>query len=169
MSTDRELTQEILKSLLTYNPDTGLFFWKRKLRNSNTTKPAGSATEKNYIKISVFNKKYFAHRLAWLYVYGEWPPVFIDHINHNTLDNRICNLRSVSKQENSKNRFIPSNNKSGHMGVIWHKDTNKWCAQIVISKKHIHLGLFADINNAIKVRKEAELRYKFHQNHGMRP
>lgn len=164
----QELTQEYLKSILDYNPENGIFTWK--FNRSKLAKIgciAGTIDKRGYIVIGVNQKNYKAHRLAWLYVYGEFPPKQIDHINHDRTDNRIANLRIVSNQENQKNKTKQINNTSRVTGVGWHKASNKWCARISVNKKYIHLGLFTDINEAIAARKQAELYYGFHANHGV--
>ncbi len=80
----------------------------------------------------------------------------VDHINHNTLDNRKENLKICTQFENMKNN---KSNTSGHVGVYWHNQRNKWCARIKVGKKNLHLGLFININDAIQAREEAELKY----------
>jgi hypothetical protein len=84
-----------------------------------------------YITIRVIYKSYLAHRLAWLYVHGEWPENLIDHINNNRSDNRICNLRKATKTENNRNTLRGSKNKSGVKSVFWKENLqpcNYWIA-----------------------------------------
>jgi len=160
------LTQERLKELLYYNPQFGIFVWKNKgswnKKGVRAERPAGCG----YLRIGIDGVRYPAHRLAWLYVRGEFPKDVIDHINRKPSDNRIVNLRSVSQQENTKNGSLSKNNTSGHNGVYWHRPRNKWCAYIKVDYKKKHLGLYADIDDAIMARKEAEKEYGFHENHG---
>lgn len=85
--------------------------------------------------------------------------VIIDHINRNPLDNRKCNLRPCSSQENCMNKGIQSNNSSGFPGVSYKKDKNKWKAYISINRRQIYLGYFDCIEDAIKARKQAEIDY----------
>jgi DUF4097 and DUF4098 domain-containing protein YvlB len=161
------MTQEYLKSLLDYNPETGKFIWR--VNNKNYVKSgseAGWIDSYGYRVIGIDKKGYKGHRLAWLWYYGRWPENEIDHINHNRGDNRIKNLREVSHQENVKNRSRPRNNTSGHVGVHWYKGQKKWCANIESNGKKIYLGSFKEKEDAVKARKEAEAKYKFHQNHG---
>lgn len=164
---NQELTQSYLKSILDYNHEAGIFTWKvsnnRKIRIGDVA----GCVYNGYIRIKINNKKYQAHRLAWLYVHGKFPPEQIDHINHNRADNRIANLRSVSHQENHRNQSKTNNNTSGFVGINWHKQRNKWRAFITVDQKHIYLGLFTDINDAISARKQAEIDYNFHNNHGV--
>ena len=101
-------------------------------------------------------------------VYGKFPPksLEIDHINQNRLDNRIENLRVVTKSINLQNQKLSSNNTSGHIGVCWIKDANKWRAAIGVDGKLIYLGNYARIEDAIAVRKQAEKHHDFSPLHG---
>ena len=83
----------------------------------------------------------------------------VDHKNHNKNDNRKINLRVLTHAQNGKNQSLSKNNKSGTSDVCWHKSTQKGQARICVNNKRIYLGCFSDINEAIKVRKEAEEKY----------
>ena len=83
----------------------------------------------------------------------------VDHINHNTFDNRKYNLRVCTNQQNNMNKGLIKSNTSGVTGVGWSKQHNKWCAQICINQRNIHLGLFDDFTEAVQARKEAEEKY----------
>lgn len=162
-----ELTQSYLKSILNYNPDTGIFTWK--VSNSPRVKigsVAGGLNNHGYIVIVINKKHYLAHRLVCLYMYGKLPPERMDHINHVRDDNRIINLRLASSQENNRNASRRKDNKSGCVGVSWHPKANKWQAYINVNNNEIYLGVFLDIDDAIKARKQAEIKYGFHENHG---
>ncbi len=162
------MKQEIIKRIFHYSPDTGLFTRLVKQGQRGAIGSiAGSADTKGYTIIKIDGKSHKAHRLAWLYVYGEMPDSHIDHINHNPSDNRISNLRSVTQAENNKNRPPQHDNKSGVSGVIWRKQSKKWMARISVKNKRVHLGLYSDINEAIKVRLIANVLYGFHKNHGI--
>ena len=158
------LTQKDLKAKLDYNPETGDFIWKIKARGIKYQSIAG--TTRRYIHISVNGVIYYAHRLAWLYVYGQFPTLQIDHINGIPTDNRICNLRDVSITANKRNYKISKANTSGVIGVTWNQQYGKWQAQICVDRKNIILGRFSDFNDAVKAREEASIKYGFHQNHG---
>ena len=145
------------KSTYIYNHESGLIF--------KGGKEAKNTNLKGHLHITHDGILLKYHRLAWAIYYGEWPKDQIDHINGIRGDNRIANLRSVSNQENSKNRRRSSNNTSGYMGVSFHKGSRKWQSYICVDGKFIFLGKFADKEDAIIKRKTAERDYGFHQNH----
>lgn len=164
-----DLTQNELKSVLHYDPKTGVFTW-RDCHVNNAIKPdrtAGCINSWGYRIIAIRDVRYRAHRLAWLYTYGEWPKGQLDHINRNPDDNRIANLREATPQENQRNRWLPSNNTSGYPGVVFNKSHGKWIASITVSRKRIHLGTFDSKEQAIEARMEAESLYGFTGNHGV--
>lgn len=160
------ITQEQLKEILHYDPETGVFSWaiNRGFKMKVGDK-AGTINKKGYVMIYYKKKCYISHRLAWLYMTGDYPFV-IDHINGVRSDNRYVNLRSSSVLENNRNRGIGSNS-SGCLGVSFVK--NRWYAYIGVGYKTKHLGSYINIEDAIAARKEAEKMYGFHINHGSRP
>ena len=161
------ITQSILKEYLHYDPDSGLFTWiKRTGRYDRTGQIAGSFGRGNYWFVTIKTQKYRAHRLAWLYIHGEWPEYEIDHINHIKTDNRLINIRSATRRENMSNTSLFSTNTSGFNGVSWDKAREKWEAYINTSGKKINIGYFYDIEAAIEARKAANIKYRFHKNHG---
>lgn len=104
------ITQNTLKELFDYNPDTGLFTWKvAKARRIKAGDVAGNLNNTGYIHIRVDGKNYQAHRLAWLYTHGKFPDNCIDHINGIKDDNRISNLRDVTTQENNSTLLAKKN------------------------------------------------------------
>lgn len=162
-----DLTQYQLKEILRYDPKTGLFVWL--INPSPKVKigdMAGSVTAHGYVQVGINGFKYTAHRLAWLYVYGKFPPHQTDHVNHTKTDNRIENLRAVTNQENQQNKLLQANNTSGKVGVGWHKGTKRWRAYIKIGQKTISLGYYLEFKAAVKSRLEAEEANNFHENHG---
>lgn len=155
-----ELTAEYLRSVLHYDPVSGIF--TRKVRTSTRVKVgavAGCSNGDGYLRIGLHNRLFLAHRLVWLYVYGEWPSLDIDHINRNKADNRISNLREVTHKQNLQNTGKYSHNTSGHSGVSWYKRDSKWQVKIKHNQKDIYLGYFTDIEEAIAARKAAEKLY----------
>ena len=166
------ISQEYLKERLHYDKGTGVFTWLDVKVNGNKArnKRAGSINVAGYVQIgfSVDGKRYVlrAHRLAWLYEYGEFPSGSLDHINHSKTDNRITNLRIATTRENLRNQSMYSNNTTGHTGVYLHKPSNKYHARIKVNYKQKHLGCFENIEDAAKAAKEARAHYGFHENHG---
>ena len=139
-----ELTQERLKELFHYDPETGVFTWIAP--STNRIKPgrtAGAVTHQGYIEIQINGRKCGAHRLAWLYVNGKFPEHQIDHIDGNRTNNRINNLRDIPQEGNKQNRrFLSDRNTSGFLGVTFQKDIQKWVAGLSLNGKHTHLGVF---------------------------
>ena len=134
------ITQSRLKELLHYNEETGVFTWKVRRGVVPPNAIAGTKTKK-YIEIFIDGRQYQAHRLAWLYVHGEFPPYDTDHINRITLDNRIANLRPATRSENKQNISSPNaNNKEGLLGVSKHGLRYK--AQIMVSGYKRHIGIY---------------------------
>lgn len=164
------ITQDILKESLKYCPESGIFSWVkiggkgRKVKPGCVSKSKGSNV--SYHVIYIDGVLYSAHRLAWMYMTGNFPDEIIDHINGDGLDNRFVNLRAIKKQENHRNMRLFSTNKSGIVGVSWDKVNTKWRATITDIKKHINLGRFDDIFSAACARKSAERKYCYHANHG---
>jgi hypothetical protein len=167
-NTDNEtLTKEYLKSILDYNQDTGIFTWK--VNKSQRTKVGNVAgwLHDGYKKIEINNKKYNAHRLAWLYVYGEMPKNLIDHIDNDRSNNKISNLRQSTHQTNSENYKTPKTNKSGVKNVCWYKNSNKWVVSMSVKKTKKTIGYFDDIELAELVAIEARNKYRGEfANHG---
>jgi hypothetical protein len=179
------ISPELLRALLRYDPETGGLFWRRRERQHFSSgsrcdpaaqarqwnalwqdKPALSTNSSNgYLKGAIFGRTLLAHRVVWAVHFGVWPKQ-IDHINGVRTDNRIANLREATSQENNRNRSLPSDNKSGRIGVRWHKPDSCWRAHIGVSRRRIHLGSFRKFQDAVAAREEAEALYGFHPNHG---
>lgn len=157
---DEHLSQSRLKELLHYCPDTGIFTNIKARKKVRVGSTAGHVDSVNgYVRIMIDYKLYLAHRLAWLYIHGEFPPNDIDHVNRVRNDNRICNLRLATRAENMQNISMPRNNTSGYTGVYWHKAGQKWQVEIMLNYKKINLGYFADQSEAISARKAGEQKY----------
>jgi hypothetical protein len=131
-----------LRNLLSYDPISGILTWKvRKAIRSPIGMVAGSNNGKGYLKVSIGNKKYFVHRIAWALHYGVPPDVEIDHINGIGTDNRIDNLRLATRSENMRNTFIRKDNKSGYKGVKFISGY-KWRAQAQVNGKKVTIGYY---------------------------
>jgi hypothetical protein len=152
------ITQSELKELLEYNPDTGLFTWKKTVNSRAVIGSiAGWNINEGYIQISIYGKKYRAHRLAYLYMTGEWPKELVDHINQIKDDNRWTNLREATVSQNNINSKKQKNNKSGYRGVYWDSKNQMWRVQIKYKSKHRYLGRYTDIEHAAAAYNRAAL------------
>lgn len=160
------ITQEYLKERLDYNPETGKFVWITNLHKRRIGTEAGHIQHDGYVKIFLEGKPRSAHRLAWLYVYGELPEGEIDHINRVRHDNRISNLRDVDRLTNHRNKKLDIRNSSGVSGVHWNKGLGKWMVRIGVNGTRKHLGYFENFEKAVKIRKQAEAELNYHENHG---
>ena len=153
----RKLTYDRLRELLEYDPKTGKFY-NRVTRSPNAVRgtETGGINSRGYICFWVDGKHYKAHRLAWLYVHGYLPEHSLDHVDRDSSNNRISNLREVSQVCNSRNCGNPKDNTSGVKGVCWDKRNDKWRAQIRANQRNFHLGYYDDFSNAVCARLAAE-------------
>ena len=176
---EMELTQELLKELLHYDPETGIFTWRdrslnhcasrRAMRTFNSRwagTEAGTKKNDGYLRIRFLGQLTYLHRLGVLYMTGTFPALQVDHINGVRDDNRWANLRLVNNSENHRNMKMPTSNKSGVVGVFWGPHVRKWRAQIRVEYKPHRLGDYSDFFEAVCARKSAERKYGFHLNHG---
>lgn len=167
MKAKEQLTSECVAKRLNYNSETGVFTWKTP--TAAMLKPgdiAGTIHKTGYVKIILDGISYWAHRLAWLYYYKEWPKgeaYQIDHINGNKADNRICNLRLVTNKKNTRNHGLYKHNISGTSGVCFNMQQGKWQAYEKYEKKYKqkHLGYFLNYEEAVVARKQAEKEYGY--------
>lgn len=148
--TNNQISAESLRDKMRYDPITGEFFWKIGRRKMNV----GSLYQNGYIVIMVDGVRYYAHRLAWLYITGNWPAYDIDHINQNRADNRFINLREATRPQNNVNSNLRSDNKTGYKGVF-KLENGKYLAHITINRKRKYLGSFISIDEAVCVRRKA--------------
>jgi hypothetical protein len=153
----RSLTAERVRTLLTYDHTTGVFANLVARGKVKAGDDAGTTMQIGYRCIGIDGRPYYAHRLAWLLVYGEWPKAEIDHIDGNKANNAIVNLRDASKSLNMQNRRTPrADNKSGFLGVSVCKQTGGWRATIRAGGKFIHLGRFDSPQAAADAYSEAK-------------
>lgn len=164
------LTQAELKYQLSYDPYTGLFKWIVLKPNMKIGDIAGSPDSHGYINISIKNKKYSAHRLAWLYITGIYPKNLIDHKNLIRNDNRFLNLRECTYQQNNFNRPSIKGKTSKFKGVSFCKERRKWIAHATLNKKSYFLGRFdseilaASVYEEFSKRNHGEFSYGLQQN-----
>ncbi len=181
---------ETLRTLLRCDAETGKLYWRprtldmfghckwpeRQCASWNgrlANKEALSVLFEGYKVGAIFDRNLRAHRVIWAMVHGAWPADQIDHINHDRSDNRIENLRCVTRSENMKNFSKSKANTSGVTGVYWNKGNENWNkgnenwnVSITINGKSKHIGCFTDKADAIVARKAAEIEHGFHKNHG---
>jgi hypothetical protein len=179
----------LIASIIHHEPEIGHMVWKHRspllfeargqlgaasMAKSFNTRFAGTPaldcidSRTGYKCGNIFAKRHQAHRVLWALTYGEWPEHDIDHINGVRHDNRISNLRAVDRAENLKNVKLRNSNTSGFNGVYWAEDRKKWRAEISANNKNIKLGSFDTLDDAIRCRMAANIKYGFHPNHGMR-
>ena len=165
---------EELINYLNYDPLTGIFTWKIDIFSGNGKKQvcngdiAGSVDKYGYLNIQINKKLYKSHRLAWLFINKEISKdLKIDHINHNKTDNKIDNLRLITQSENCKNRYLSTKNTSGCVGVSFCNLYKKWKVRISVDGNRKSLGYYAEKEEAILIRKQAEIDYGYHKNHGL--
>lgn len=140
------ITQEIVRKLFNYDPETGILTWK--IRPANRVQigdVVGSNIGKGYLQTKINGKKYYNHRIVYLHYHG-YLPKFIDH--KKGLSNKILNLRDCTSSQNNQNRKLGSRNASGIKGVYWNKPAKKWMAQLNIGGKNQCLGLFKNLPDA---------------------
>ena len=162
---NQPLTQALLKKFFEYDPISGELIRRLPTSNNYVGDVVGTLKNNGYLSVGFGDKEYLVHRLIWLYVKGYLPDQ-VDHIDHDRLNNSWDNLREVNNTDNSKNTSVSSNSTTKVNGVSFMKTRNKYRATIMVNRKQIHLGLFEDINDAIKARKDADIKYGFHANHG---
>ena len=159
------ITAEYVRSILNYNPDTGIFTWRERddvpkewnRRWAGTI--AGTPNDSNYLLISINKQHHRAHRLAWLWMTGKWPDPECDHRDTVRANNRWSNLREATRSQNAANTSIQRNNTSGFKGVYWNKIVKKWWAHITKDGRRHSLGYFDDIDEAVAVVTRERLKH----------
>ena len=180
-------TLKTLSKLFEYDSDAGKLYWKTRTpdmfdNRKNYAERSCNAWNARYAGKEAFTAKasgkyhqgaifgilYLSHRIIWAMHHDKRPDLKldIDHINGNTCDNRIYNLRLVTRKINSQNSSMNCNNTSGFNGVFWDKSTKNWKSQIMIDGKNIFLGRFANKKDAIAARMRANIKYGFSERHG---
>jgi len=141
------LTKEYLHEIFEYR--NGELYWKNHRYKNFNGKKAGTLHHTGYWHIKTKNKVYLAHRLIYLYHHGFLPNygLELDHINRNRTDNRIENLRVVTKSENERNKLTTSK----IYGITWHKKNKKWQVQLRINGKQKYLGVYNSLDIAKNV------------------
>jgi len=151
MSTQKSLvTQEMVRKAFRYDRDTGVLFWAESRGPVKAGCVAGNRMPEGHLQVGFNGASYLVHRIIWLYVYGEWPRHFIDHVDGNPQNNRIGNLRDVVRSINQQNqrKARRDNNSTGLLGAYYLKRTGRYFSSIGLAGKHIHLGYFATADEA---------------------
>jgi len=137
------LTAKRLRKILHYDPDTGEWRWlKPPFKAPVRPGDRAGTRSRGYLFIGIGYTKYKSARLAWLFMTGKWPTLWVDHIDGNPSNDRWSNLREANASQNTVNKKHHSNNTSGFKGVSWSRYHAKWWAQICKDYHHIHLGFF---------------------------
>jgi hypothetical protein len=144
--TKKPLTQVRLKEVVHYDPKTGIFTWLAHVSPQRIGTRAGCIVHENYRAIGIDYNGYLEHRLAWLYMTGEWPEFEIDHKNRNKGDNTWENLRDATRSENGYNKPLSPLNSTGYTGVSKHG--KKFRANISIDGIYTHIGVYKTIAEA---------------------
>ena len=157
--------------LFRYDYETGVLYWRRRV-NNRVPKTLEAGTQRKlsgYLDVSVHGKMYPVHRVVMLMCYGFYGEgLEVDHINHVRNDNRLCNIRIVDNTTNSRNASVGKNNTTGVCGVYVDKrKAKRYCAEIKVNRIKKFLGYFYTLDEATAARREAELKYGFHSNHGL--
>lgn len=156
---------EFVRLILDYNPDTGIFTWKyradcpEKWNGRFAGITAGGINKSGHVAIAIGEVRYYAHRLAWLYMTGEWPEGDIDRKDTNYANNKWDNLRLASRSNNMANMRRTRTNTSGYKGVYWSEAAKKWTARITVNYEGIYLGIFDDPKIAHKAYVKAANKY----------
>lgn len=170
-----KITESAFLSALSYDPDTGWFTWKISIPGRWKIKAgdrAGTSLKgkcgKRYRRLHYKGEHVSEHRMAFLFMEGRMPAESeeVDHENGDGEDNRWLNIVISTRKKNSKNLRKRADNSSGVTGVSWCSDRNKWMAHIHVDGMMKNLGRLDDFNKAVEIRKNAEVSFEFHKNHG---
>ena len=153
------VTLERLKEVLHYNPDTGVFTWRKTFSHAVEGEVAGYDAGRGYWIIQIDNRRYRAHRLAWLYMMGAWPRELVDHKNLDRSDNRFENLREASHQQNRVNSRAHRNSRWGIKGVHFRARDRVWVAKITVNGRSKYLGQFDTAEAANAAYQDAAVRF----------
>ena len=187
MADRADITPELCRQLLRYEPETGKLYWRerdpsffadqRSCRSWNSKFAGREALTARCLdkrgRLSrligqILECPMKAHRVAWAIYYGAWPTAEVDHVDGDPSNNRIANLRDVSHQDNTRNTARPSDNTSGAQGVGWNPRTRKWTARVGIHGRVHYIGEYGTVEEASEARRVMLPSLGFHENHGAR-
>jgi hypothetical protein len=138
-----EVTAELVRHLLDYDPLTGILRWRDSPRRNVKKGDIAGWVERGRRRIGIYNRNFHAGNIAWLHFYGEWPKFEVDHRNRDPLDNSIANLRDVPAALNCQNQGMKKTNTSGFKGVTWDLERKGWLAQICVNQTPYKLGIYS--------------------------
>lgn len=153
------ITQADLQKILKYNPDTGEFTWLVSRGNVTVGSPAGTKDTSGHIKIGINGIRYMAHRLVFLYMFGELPIGIVDHIDKNPSNNALSNLREVHFAENQKNRKDSTKIQSGFTYITYKEEKEAWRVELGANCGRKPIGYYKNLDLAIKALEEALIEY----------
>ena len=160
MKKKKDVPPALLAEHFSYDQETGVLCWtKPTSRRVKVGDTAGCKSGAGYLTVDFKGHKFLVHRLVLALVNREWPKDHVDHINHNPLDNRLCNLRVVGVHGNMHNLSSHKDSHSPFKGASWHKKAKKWTANITRYGKTTYLGLFNNEEDAHKAYKNFEESY----------
>jgi hypothetical protein len=151
-----------LRRVLHYNPTTGVFVWRVAIGGKAKAGKVAGGNHSTYWGIQIGKRTYLAHRLAWLYMTGDWPDEDIDHRNRIRTDNRWENIREATPKQNAENLTVRPTLVSGCCGVNLDARTGLWKARITHEGLTRHLGYHQNLHDAVRARKTAEQKYFTH-------
>ena len=168
MLNKEEVTQELLKEYLDYNPNNGHLTWRKKpSKRANIGQRAGSLVPRTgYRSINLFGRSYAEHHVVWFYVYGYWSDKIIDHINQKRDDNRSSNLREVTVQQNAQNKQRRRGTKVEEAGIWFNRKRQRYVAEITMNRKKVYQQSFVDVEDAIAARQAKLKELGFGEFHG---
>lgn len=177
-------SQEVLRQLLDYDPETGALTWRERgvewFKDGKQTREHSAATwngknagrsafttplRSGHLSARLLGRTSLAHRVIWKWMTGDDADT-VDHIDGKQSNNRWDNLRSVAHAINGRNCKLKKNNTSGANGVSWCNRRKKWAASVHVDYRKRFLGEFEDFEKAVAVRRAAEKAHGFHKNHG---
>lgn len=154
-------SQERLKHLFTYDAERGTLIWKNP--TSRRVKVGWDVGTINPVTgrraVGVDRRHLYHYRLVWAWHYGDPGSAEIDHIDRDHTNDRIENLRLATTSQNGANRGLLKNNRSGHKGVSWDNQRQKWFAKIEVNRKQIALGRYDRLEDAVEARRRAEAQH----------
>ena len=158
---EAELSLELARSLLSYDPLTGALNWKCPPRRGVGAGPAGCINADGYKIVGYGGREYMATHLIWFLQTGEWPEHGVDHKSRNKTDDRWDNLRPATYAQNNRNMGLRKDNKTGVRGVefIERNTLNPYVTRIGVDGTQIKLGCYPSLEEAKLVREAAELKY----------